>query len=139
MMPYFIGEILEIPVTATQDYTLFYILKDYSIELWKKQMELIMARHGLMSFIVHADYIRGTKERKVYEELLRHLVQLRERAAVWISTPGEVNRWWRQRAQMQVVETSAGWRIAGPGSERARLAYAHEEQGRLALALESKT
>ena len=37
VMPYFIGKILEIPVTDVQDYTLFNILEDFSIELWKKQ------------------------------------------------------------------------------------------------------
>ena len=33
VMPYFLGEILELPVTTVQDYTLFYILNDYSINL----------------------------------------------------------------------------------------------------------
>src|SRR5207249_4000541 len=31
VMPYFVGKILELPVTTTQDYTLFHILNDYSI------------------------------------------------------------------------------------------------------------
>ena len=39
VMPYFVGKILELPVTTTQDYTLFNILNDYSIDLWKKQIE----------------------------------------------------------------------------------------------------
>ena len=38
VMPYFIGKIVELPLTCTQDYTLFNILEDYSIELWKKQI-----------------------------------------------------------------------------------------------------
>lgn len=46
VMPYFIGDILELPVTTVQDYTLFNILGDYSIDLWKRQIELIMAKHG---------------------------------------------------------------------------------------------
>ena len=41
----------------TQDYTLFHILNDYSTSLWKQQSELIMQKHGLMSFIVHPDYM----------------------------------------------------------------------------------
>ena len=55
VMPYFINNVLELPVTTTQDYTLFNILKHYSIELWKTQTDLIMERHGLMSFIIHPD------------------------------------------------------------------------------------
>jgi hypothetical protein len=31
VMPYFIGEILELPVTTTQDYTLFHLLRENSI------------------------------------------------------------------------------------------------------------
>ena len=40
VMPYFLGDILEIPVTTVQDYTLFSILDDYSIDLWKRQIEI---------------------------------------------------------------------------------------------------
>ena len=69
-MPYFIGKILELPVTTTQDYPLFHILRDYSIDLWKRQTELIMEKHGLMSFIVHPDYIMSNRERGTYETLL---------------------------------------------------------------------
>jgi hypothetical protein len=131
VMPYFIGKILEIPVTATQDYSLFHILRDHSIDLWKRQAELIMEKHGLMSFIVHPDYIMTHRERKTYETLLGYLSQLRDERGVWIAKPGEVNRWWRQRDQMRLVEASNGWTIQGPGSQRARVAYASEKDGQL--------
>lgn len=136
VMPYFLGDILELPVTTTQDYTLFNILNDYSIDLWKRQIELVMEKHGLMSFIVHPDYIVADRERSIYEELLKHLVELREEKGVWITTPGEVNRWWRQRAKMRLVERSDGWEIEGEGKERARIAWAREEHGRLAVSLQ---
>jgi len=131
VMPYFLGEILELPVTATQDYTLFQILNDYSIDLWKRQIALIMENHGLISLIVHPDYMVNARERSVYEALLQHLVRLREEKGVWITTPGELNRWWRERSQMVLVENSGGWHIEGPGKERARIAWASEKEGRL--------
>jgi hypothetical protein len=131
VMPFFIGNILELPVTTTQDYMLFYILKDYSIGLWKRQIELIMKRDGLISFIVHPDYVMKARERVIYEELLAYLAGLREKKGVWITTPGEVNRWWRQRAEMRLVEEGEDLRIEGPGSERACIAYASEQDGRL--------
>jgi hypothetical protein len=74
VMPYFIGNILELPVTTTQDYTLFNILDEHSTELWKRQIELIMENYGLMSFIVHPDYIVAPSKRRIYEELLSHIV-----------------------------------------------------------------
>lgn len=135
VMPYFVGKIVELPVTASQDYTLFNILSDYSIDLWKRQIDLIMQNHGLMSFIVHPDYIVGSRERGVYEELLRYLKSLRAERNIWAPTPGEVNRWWRDRAQMTLVESGDGWRIEGQGAERARVAYASERDGRLVFTL----
>jgi hypothetical protein len=135
VMPYFLGDILEIPVTTVQDYTLFHILRDYSIDLWKQQIEIIMEKHGLMSFIVHPDYAMDSRELEVYKALLDHLVNLRREREVWISTPGEVNRWWRQRAEMRLVENGRGWRIEGLGRERAQIAYASEEDGNLVLTI----
>jgi hypothetical protein len=137
VMPYFVGSILEIPVTMTQDYTLFNILNDYSIDLWKQQTELIMQRHGLLSFIVHPDYIVGSRERATYEALLAFLSRLRTKKRIWIATPGEINRWWRQRAEMRLVESDGGWKIEGPGADRARIAYASEKAGQLVFTLQA--
>jgi hypothetical protein len=136
-MPYFIGNMLELPVTTTQDYTLFNIFNDYSIGLWKRQIDLIMEKHGLMSFIVHPDYIAKSREREVYEQLLNHLRGLKKEMGVWLATPGEVNRWWRQRDQMRLIEDQGGWRIDGARSERACVAYASEQDGQLSFSLET--
>jgi hypothetical protein len=138
VMPYFIGKLLELPVTITQDYSLFHILQEHSIALWKRQIELILEKHGLISAIVHPDYIMTAPERQTYEELLSHLVSLREEKGVWVTTPGEVNQWWRQRAQMNIVEDGGTLRIKGPGSERACIAYASAKDGRLDYTLASK-
>lgn len=137
VMPYFLGDILELPVTTIQDYSLFNILNDYSIELWKQQTASILQKHGLMSFIVHPDYIMGSREKRVYILLLDYLAQLRQEQAVWIATPGEVNKWWRQRSEMRLVECDGGWRIEGEGKERARIAYASEVEGRVVLTFDA--
>jgi hypothetical protein len=136
VMPYFVGNLLELPVTTTQDYTLFHILQAYNIDLWKTQIDLIMEKHGLLSFIIHPDYATTGPERKVYEALLSHLAELRQTRGVWIATPGEVNRWWRQRAGMRIVEDRDGVRIEGEGSERARIAYAGAVDGRFGVTVE---
>lgn len=131
VMPYFLGKLLELPVTTTQDYTLFHILNDYSIDLWKRQIKLIMEKYGLISLIVHPDYVSGPRERTVYEALLAHLADLRREKGIWIATPGEVDRWWRQRAEMKLVKDDRGWHIEGPGSDRACIAYASQKEARL--------
>jgi hypothetical protein len=136
VMPYFVGDILELPVTTTQDYALFNYLNEYSIDLWRRQIDLVMEQHGLVSFIVHPDYITKSREWNVYESLLAHLAQLRQEKRLWIPLPGEVDRWWRQRAKMTIVEDQHGVRIEGEGSERARVAYASEVNGRLVYTLQ---
>jgi hypothetical protein len=133
IMPYFVGNLIEMPVTTIQDYTLFYILNDYSINLWEKQINLIIEKHGLISFIVHPDYIRDRKGRYIYEKLLGHLAELREKSKAWITTPSEVNRWWRQRNEMKLVQCNGTWKIEGLGKERARIAYASNDDDRLAI------
>ena len=124
VMPYFVGDILEIPVTMTQDHTLFNVLETYSLDLWREQMDLIMKQHGLISFIVHPDYIQTTKSRNAYLQLLAHLSGIRGNAGLWIALPGEVNTWWRQRGNMRLVWKGEQWHIEGDGAERANIAYA---------------
>ena len=131
VMPYFFGKLLELPVTTTQDYTLFHLLNQRSISLWQTQVELILAKNGLASFIVHPDYIIEPDTRSVYEELLTYLQQLREKMALWFALPHEIDFWWRARSKMSVVKASSGWQIEGEGAERATLAYARNVNGRL--------
>jgi len=90
VMPYFIGNVLEIPLTTIQDYTLFHILDDYSTDLWKKQIEMILAKNGLISFIVHPDYIIDSKAQSVYRDLLAYFEELRGQEALWFALPGEI-------------------------------------------------
>jgi hypothetical protein len=138
VMPYFLGNLLELPVTTTQDYSLFNILNDYSTDLWERQIELIMEKHGLMSFVVHPDYIMGTRERATYEALLNRLAHLREEKRIWITTPGDVNRWWRRRAEMRLVEHDGRWEVEGAGREQARVAYAREKSGHLVVTFQEE-
>jgi hypothetical protein len=123
-MPYFIGRILEIPVTVTQDYMLFHLLGQYSIDLWKRQIQRIFAGNGLASFVVHPDYVIEQKARHTYTELLRYLSKECDERNVWMALPGEVNRWWRNRSEMRLVQNGPHCEIAGPGKEDARVAYA---------------
>ena len=49
VMPFFVGDLLEIPLTTTQDYSLFHMLNDYSINLWKRQADLILRKNSRVS------------------------------------------------------------------------------------------
>ncbi|MGA9144696.1 MAG: hypothetical protein WA664_01640 [Candidatus Acidiferrales bacterium] len=131
VFPFFIGKILELPLTTSQDYSIIHILNEHSIELWKQQIELILRRNGLISFIVHPDYSISGRSRRVYETLLAYLRQMIARENIWATLPGEVDKWWRARREMRLVRNGESWLIKGPQSERARLAFALIEGDRL--------
>jgi hypothetical protein len=131
VMPYFIGKTLEIPVTTTQDYTLFQLFNDYSIELWKEQTNLTVARNGLVSFIVHPDYVIEKKAQGIYRKLLMFLCESGREQRIWFALPEEIDRWWRARHKMRAVGRDGDWRIEGEGAERAKLAFAQRVDKRL--------
>jgi hypothetical protein len=137
VMPYFVGDMLEIPVTTTQDYMLFHLLNDYSLDLWKAQTELIMEKNGLLSFIVHPDYIIEKKAQCVYRDLLSYLRQLGAERRIWFAVAGEIDRWWRARSKMRLVDHDGRWRIEGPSAGRAKLAFAKIAGNRIEYELEA--
>ena len=136
VMPYFIGNILELPVTTVQDYTLFNVLNQHSIGLWKTQMELIQNKNGLISFIIHPDYVIEQEPRSVYEGLLRHIQAARQESSIWCARPAEIDAWWRTRSMMTVEKVGNSWQIKGKGAERAQLAYARSVEGRIVYELD---
>ena len=127
VMPYFVGNLLELPLTTLQDYSLFHILNDYSTSLWRQQIELITAQHGLVSILAHPDYLVDSRALAVYQELLAHLSALRAERHLWIALPAEINWWWRSRSKMRLVHDNGGWRIEGQDSHLARVAFARCE------------
>lgn len=136
VMPYFIGKIIELPLTMTQDYSLFNILNDYSINLWRRQLSHVRRRNGLISFITHPDYLIDRRSRTAYESLLDYLRQAITRERIWAALPGDVNRWWRARSEMNLIRFGGGWSIEGPESDRARIAYASIEGDRIVYSVD---
>jgi hypothetical protein len=131
VMPYFVGDVLELPLTTTQDYSLFHIIGDYSTRIWREEMEQVLASHGFLSFIVHPDYLTERRAEDVYVQLLSELSQLRTDRNVWIAAPGDIDAWWRSRAEMRLVNEDGQWRIAGDTTGRARVAYAELRDGQV--------
>jgi hypothetical protein len=124
VLPYSVGKLIELPLTTTQDYALFHYLREFSTELWQRQIESIRHNHGLISILVHPDYLVEKRTQEVYIQLLRHVADLRDHQNVWVALPGDVNAWWRTRNDLRLVQDGSGWRIDGKGRERARIAFA---------------
>jgi hypothetical protein len=139
VMPYFIGKMIEVPVTCTQDYTLFHILKEFSIDLWKRQIELIRSQNGLVSILVHPDYITESRPQQVYRTLLSYLAESRDKHRVWAPLPRQVAEWWQLRSRMELICKDGEWRVEGPGKERARIAFACADGENMSYLLEGET
>jgi hypothetical protein len=139
VMPYFIGGLVELPLTTTQDYQLYYILRQHDLALWKQQTEIVLARHGLLSFIIHPDYATSPRALDMYGRLLDHLAELRDTRDVWVALPGDVDRWWRQRRELRLEYQTGTWRVVGPGAERARIAFAFRDGDRVEYRLAGTT
>jgi hypothetical protein len=137
VMPFFVGEVLELPTTTTQDFSLFHILKQYSIDAWKRQIAAVIDKHGLASFIVHPDYVLERGALETYKQLLAHLATLKSLRNIWTALPREINQWWRERSKMTLTRHGDKWVIDGLGNERGRVAHARVEQGRLKYRLQS--
>jgi peptidoglycan/xylan/chitin deacetylase (PgdA/CDA1 family) len=135
IFPYFIGNIVELPLTTIQDYALYNILRCDPIAMWTTQMDAIVAKHGLVSFIVHPDYTTNTRTQALYRQLLSLIRKNGEEKHVWLALPGEVDTWWRQRNSMTLVREGGAWQVRGAGSGRAAVAYAQLENGRLKYVL----
>lgn len=138
VMPFFIGSIAELPLTTTQDYMLLHLLEQDTVNLWRTQTELILKKNGLVSFLVHPDYVSEQDGTRMYRELLEYLRHLRSVMPIWFALPGEIDRWWRARSRMRVVKENSEWCIKGEDSERAVLAFAKSVDNELVYELDRK-
>jgi peptidoglycan/xylan/chitin deacetylase (PgdA/CDA1 family) len=126
ILPFFIDDLVELPITLVQDHTLWEILGDESIDRWVEKSEWIAANHGLVQLLVHPDYLLSDERLELYGSFLAWLRELIDRDGGWHALPCEVAGWWKQRAALSCAEGDDGTvRIeGGPGAERARVAWA---------------
>lgn len=88
---------VELPYTMVQDSTLFLLLREKSIQLWRKKLDWIAAHQGMVLLNVHPDYIdfsdsNGSSQRYPicrYRELLEY-VRDRYDGCFWHALPREV-------------------------------------------------
>lgn len=92
-------DIIELPYTMSQDFTLFVTLGERSIDIWKQKLAWIVAHGGLAMIDVHPDYMRfdgepcGPEEYPAsrYAELLDHLKKTYA-GQYWNALPRDVAR-----------------------------------------------
>ena len=93
---------VELPYTLVQDFTLFVILGETNIDIWKRKLDWIVERGGMALINTHPDYMQfeGCDKKRDefpvahYEEFLRYA---REKYgdSCWAATPRQVARYYR--------------------------------------------
>jgi len=93
------GGYVEIPYTLPQDFTLFVLLQQKSIDTWKKKLRWIAERGGMAHLITHPDYMnfsggKGNGEQYpagYYEEFLEVIIK-EYGGQYWLALPRDVAR-----------------------------------------------
>jgi peptidoglycan/xylan/chitin deacetylase (PgdA/CDA1 family) len=121
IFPFFIGDLVELPITLVQDHTLFEILRERSVRRWIEKSDWIIENHGLVNLLVHPDYLLTQERLDLYDEFLGYLAS---RPGGWHALPRDVARWWKERASLD--PDNAG---------DAGVAWAYEQDGRIGFDL----
>lgn len=129
IMPFFFGDVVELPITLPQDHTVWEILRSPGIELWRRKTEWLRTHHGLVNIIVHPDYVVDQRRLDRYEAFLAYLAQHNDG---WHALPRDVARWWREREQLRIGDRG---QLAGRTAFDASVAYASERGGELLIEL----
>lgn len=99
ILPYFLDDLVELPMTLVMDHTLWEILRDTSSARWVEKADWVIANRGLVNLLVHPDYVTDSARLSCYEEFLAHLAA---RADLWHALPWQVASWWKARAAIDV-------------------------------------
>lgn len=93
---------IELPYTLPQDFTLFVLMKEKNIDVWKKKLDWIVERGGMALLITHPDYMSHNGDCTIeeypvtfYKEFL-HYVKDKYSGLHWHPLPRELARFWRE-------------------------------------------
>jgi peptidoglycan/xylan/chitin deacetylase (PgdA/CDA1 family) len=92
--PFIAGKFVEMPYTLPQDHTLFYVLKEKTIDIWRKKIDWLISHRGVILVLTHPDYLAENDHLKKYEELLIYLNSLDKG---YSCLPREMAEWWSKK------------------------------------------
>ncbi len=114
--PFFIDELVELPITLPQDHTLFVILRKDGASTWIDKARQLRERGGMALILTHPDYMIDDAALQAYVSFLK---EFQGDASAWRALPRDVAAWWRRRAASHVEPFGDGWRVVGPAAGEA--------------------
>jgi len=95
---------VELPYTMPQDFTLFVLMKEKNIDIWKKKLDWIVDNRGMALVTSHPNYMNFEKRKcgieeypmELYEEFLDY-VKSRYEGQYWNPLPREMARFWKEK------------------------------------------
>lgn len=120
-LPFFNGELVELPLTLGQDHTLFVILGEEDDSAWMHKTNFLRDRGGMAMMDTHPDYLI---DERIFSAYSRFLERYSEDPTAWQALPREVSAWWRRRAQSWLEHDGSTWRVAGPAELEGRVTFA---------------
>lgn len=96
------GGYVELPYTIPQDMTVFVLLREPGIRLWREKLDWIAEQGGMALLNTHPDYMHAGDEKarvdeypqELYVELLKYLCRTYE-GRFWHALPREMARFWK--------------------------------------------
>ena len=116
--PFFLGDMVELPLTMPQDHTLFEILNHRDIHVWKEKAAWIAEQGGLVLINIHPDYMIADDRLALFEELLVYMKSLK---GMWHTHPRDIARWWQDRNRSTLECTGSSSAVTGPAAGRASI------------------
>ena len=116
--PYFLGSMVELPLTMPQDHTLFEILNHTNLDSWHEKVTWLQKVGGLVLINVHPDYMMSIDRLRQYENFLSWM---KEQSGMWHALPKDIARWWRDRDKSNLVASGGTWQVEGPAAAQASI------------------
>lgn len=114
--PFFIGDVVELPITLPMDHTLFELQRVRSPEPWISKSAFIRSHGGMVLMVTHPDYLVDVERLVIYECFLEAYAA---DPSVWYALPSEVASWWRRRANSEIALSNGAWTVVGPAAGEA--------------------
>jgi len=92
---------IELPYTLPQDFSLFILMQNKNIDIWKQKMDWVVERGGMVLINTHPDYMEFNGNKSVegypsqyYEEFLKYIL-VTYPDQYWHALPRDVARFWK--------------------------------------------